>query len=71
MIKPWYLPQLFSITGFLWLPVWLGWKYFTKQERLALYGATAMIFLRFFFATWNETRAWSEWSVLFVIRATV
>lgn len=71
MIKPWHLPQLFSIAGFLWLPVWLGVKYLNHQERIALYGATAMIFLTFFFATWNETRAWSEWSVLFAILAAV
>jgi hypothetical protein len=70
-IKPWHLPQLFSIAGFLWLPVWLGIKYLTTQERLALYAATAMIILTFFFATWNETRAWSEWSVLFAILAAV
>lgn len=71
MIKPWHLPQLLSIAGFLWLPVWLGVKYLTRQERLALYAATAMIFFTFFFATWNETRAWSEWTVLFAILAAV
>ncbi len=71
MIKPWHLPQLFSIAGFLWLPVWSGIKYLTRQERLALYAATAMIFFTFFFATWNETRAWSEWSVFFAILAAV
>ena len=70
-IKPWHLPQLFSIVGFLWLPVWLGVKYLTRQERLALYGASAMMLLTFYFATWNETRAWSEWSVLFAILAAV
>ena len=71
MIKPWHLPQLFSIAGFLWLPVWLGVKYLTRPERLALYAATAMVFFTFFFATWNETRAWSEWTVLFAILAAV
>lgn len=71
MIKPWHLPQLFSIAGFLWLPVWLGIKYLTRRERLALYAATTMIFFTFFFATWNETRAWSEWSVFFAILAAV
>jgi hypothetical protein len=60
-----------SIAGFLWLPVWLGVKYLTRQERLALYATTAMIFFTFFFATWNETRAWSEWTVLFAILAAV
>jgi hypothetical protein len=71
MIKPWHLPQLFSIVGFLWLPVWLGLKYLTALERRALYAASAMILLTFFFATWNETRAWSEWCVLFAIFAAV
>jgi hypothetical protein len=71
MIKPWHLPQLFSIAGFLWLPVWLGVKVLTRPERLALYAATAMIAFTFFFATWNETRAWSEWTVLFAILAAV
>jgi hypothetical protein len=71
MIKPWHLPQVFSIAGFLWLPVWLGAKYLTQPERRALYAATAMIVVTFFFATWNETRAWSEWTVLFAILAAV
>jgi hypothetical protein len=70
-IKPWHLPQLFSIAGFLWLPVWLGHKYLNHQERSALYVATTMILLTFYFATWNETRAWSEWTVLFAILAAV
>jgi hypothetical protein len=70
-IKPWHLPQLFSIAGFLWLPVWLGVKYLTRSERMALYAATAMILFTFFFATWNETRAWSEWTILFAILAAV
>ncbi len=30
-----------------------------------------MIFFTFSFATWNETRAWSEWTVLFAILASV
>jgi hypothetical protein len=66
-IKPWHLPQLFSIVGFLWLAVWLGVRYLNSRERAALYAATAMILLTFFFATWNETRAWSEWTVLFAV----
>lgn len=41
------------------------------SEHLSLSGATSMIFLTFFFATWNETRVWSEWSVLFAILAAV
>jgi hypothetical protein len=71
MLKPQHLPQLFSIVGFLWLPVWLGLKYLTAPERRALYAASAMILFTFFFATWNETRAWSEWSALFAILAAV
>jgi len=71
MMKPWHLPQLFSIVGFLWLPVWLGVKYLNRRERLALYGSTALMLVTFFFATWNETRAWSEWSFLFATLAAV
>jgi hypothetical protein len=70
-IKPWHLPQLFSIVGFFWLPVWLGIRYLHSRERIALYAASAMIFLTFFFATWNETRAWSEWTVLFAVLAAL
>ncbi len=71
MLKPWHLPQDLSIVGFFVIPVWLGLRYLRPPERMALYAATAMIFLTFFFATWNETRAWSEWSVLFAILAAV
>jgi hypothetical protein len=70
-IKPWHLPQLFSIAGFLWLPVWLGSRYLNRREHTALYVATAMVLLTFFFATWNETRAWSEWTVLFALLAAI
>lgn len=70
-IKPWHLPQLFSIVGFLWLPVWLGVRYLARTERFALYAASATILLTFFFATWNETRAWSEWTVLIAALAAI
>jgi hypothetical protein len=70
-IKPWHLPAVFSIVGFFWLPVWLGRKYLKPREQAALSVATAMILLTFFFATWNETRAWSEWSVLFAVLAAL
>jgi len=71
MLKPWHLPQLVSIAGFLWLPVWLGAGYLHRRERMALYGASAMMLVTFFFATWNETRAWSEWSFLFAALAAL
>jgi hypothetical protein len=71
MLKPWHLPQLFSIVGFLWLAVWLGVRSLTREERLSLYAASAMMLLTFYFATWNETRAWSEWTVLFAILGSV
>jgi len=28
-----------------------------------------MMLLEFYFATWNETRVWLEWSVLFAVLA--
>jgi hypothetical protein len=70
-IKPWHLPQVFSVVGFFWLPVWIGAASLNRRERNALYAASAMILLTFFFATWNETRAWSEWTVLFAVLAAV
>ena len=69
MAAPWHWPQLFSIVGFLWIPVCLGRRFLSSTQRLALYGASALMLLTFFFATWNETRVWSEWSVLFALRA--
>ncbi len=71
MAAPWHWPQLFTIVGSLWIPVWLGKRYLSPLQRLALFGATGFMILTFFFATWNETRAWSEWSVLFAILAAV
>jgi hypothetical protein len=69
MAAPWHWPQLLSIAGFLWIPVWLGRRYLSPPQRLALYVASVLMVATFFFATWNETRAWSEWSVLFAILA--
>jgi hypothetical protein len=71
MLKPWHLPQLFSIVGFLWLPVWMGLKYLGRRERLALYGATTLMVITFYFATWNETRVWLEWTTLFATLAAL
>ncbi len=69
-IKPWHLPQLFSISGFLVLPVWFGKKYLTAVERRVLVAGTALILATFYFSTWNETRAWLEWTTLFAILAS-
>jgi hypothetical protein len=71
MAAPWHWPQLLSIAGFLWIPVLLGRHYLSPRQRLTLYGATAAMLLTFFFATWNETRAWAEWSVLFAALAAL
>lgn len=71
MGAPWHWPQILSIAGFLWIPVWLGRRYLSPLQRRALYGASALMVLTFFFATWNETRAWSEWTVLFAVLAAI
>lgn len=71
MGAPWHWPQLLSIVGFLWIPVWLGRRYISPLQQRALFGASALMILTFFFATWNETRAWSEWSVLFAVLAAI
>jgi hypothetical protein len=69
MAAPEHWPQLFSIVGFFWIPVWLCRRYLTPRQRLALYAASAMMLASFYFATWNETRVWVEWSVLFAVLA--
>jgi hypothetical protein len=69
MATPWHWPQILSIVGFLWIPVWLGRRYLSPQQRVALYAASAMMLVTFYFATWNETRVWLEWSVLFAVLA--
>ena len=71
MAAPWHWPQLFSIVGFLWIPVWMARSHLSQTQRLALYAASAMMLLTFWFATWNESRAWSEWSVLFAALAAL
>jgi hypothetical protein len=69
MAAPWHWPQIFSIAGFLWIPVLLARRSLTPVQRRALYAATLCMAVTFFFATWNETRAWSEWSMLFALLA--
>ncbi len=71
MAAPWHWPQLFSIVGFLWIPVILGRRYITSQQRLTLFAASGCMLVTFFFATWNETRVWLEWSTLFAALAAV
>jgi hypothetical protein len=71
MIAPWHWPQMFSVVGFLWVPVWMARRWLSVVQRRAMYAASVCMAATFFFATWNETRAWSEWSVLFAVLAAV
>jgi hypothetical protein len=71
MAAPWHWPQLFSIVGFLWIPVLFGRRYLTPPQRLTLYAASGCMVVTFFFATWNETRVWLEWSTLFAAFAAI
>ena len=71
MLKPWHLPQLLSIVGYMWFPVWLSWGRFAGKERRALLSATTLMLLTFPFATWNETRVWSEWTALFAVLSAI
>jgi hypothetical protein len=72
MAAPWHWPQIFSIVGFLWIPVWMcSRRYLTKSQQTILYAATICMAATFFFATWNETRVWLEWSTLFAALAAI
>lgn len=71
MAAPWHWPQIFSIAGFFWVPVLLARHSLAPAHRRALYAASACMVVTFFFATWNETRAWSEWSMLFALLAAL
>jgi hypothetical protein len=70
MAAPWHWPQVFSIVGFLWIPVWFGVRYLPSKLQLVLYASTTAMLFSFFFSTWNETRVWSEWTVVFAILAS-
>lgn len=71
MLMPWHIPQVLSIVGFFWIPVWLAKRFLSDLQRRALYGATALMLYAFYFANWMETRVWSEWSLLFAVLAAV
>jgi hypothetical protein len=71
MAAPWHWPQVFSIVGFLWIPVLLGRRSLNGTQRIVLYAASLCMLSSFFFATWNETRAWIEWSMLFAALASI
>jgi hypothetical protein len=71
MLMPWHIPQVLSIVGFFWIPVWFGRRFLSALERRALYGATALMLCTFYYATWMETRVWSEWSLLFAVLAAL
>jgi hypothetical protein len=71
MAAPWHWPQVFSIVGFLWLPVLMGRRSLNGQQRVILYGASFCMLFTSFFATWNETRVWIEWSMLFATLAAI
>jgi hypothetical protein len=71
MAAPWHWPQVFSIVGFLWIPVFLGRRYLNGLQRVALYAASLCMVASFFFATWNETRVWIEWTMFFAALASI
>ena len=71
MAAPWHWPQLFSIVGFLWIPVLLARRSLSPLQRRTLFAASACMAVTFFFATWNETRVWLEWSTLFAALAAL
>ena len=70
-LAPWHIPQLLSIVGFLWVPVWLGRRYLSSQQQLALYVASGLMIVTFYFGAWNETRVWIEWTALFAVLAAL
>jgi hypothetical protein len=71
MAAPWHWPQLFSIVGFLWIPVLAARPTLSSMQRKILYLASLCMLVTFFFATWNETRVWLEWSMLFAVLAAI
>jgi hypothetical protein len=71
MAAPWHWPQLFSIVGFLWIPVLAARSTLSPMQRNMLYLASLCMLVTFFFATWNETRVWLEWSMLFAVLAAL
>jgi hypothetical protein len=71
MAAPWHWPQLFSIVGFLWIPVLLARRTLSTTQRNTLYLASLCMLVTFFFATWNETRVWLEWSMFFAALAAI
>ena len=68
-LAPWHLPQLLSIVGFLWVPVLLGRRRLDPRHRLALSVISFTMLFAFYFAVWNETRVWCEWTTAFAILA--
>ncbi len=71
MAAPWHWPQLFSIVGFFWIPVLVARRELSQMQRKMLYLASFCMVVTFFFATWNETRVWLEWSMLFAALAAI
>lgn len=71
MGAPWHWPQVFSIVGFLWIPVLMCRRALNGIQRTTLFLASLCMLASFFFATWNETRVWIEWSVLFAVLASI
>ena len=71
-LPPWHLPQLFSVLGFLPIPILLGRRYLPAMHRRGLYAAAFLMILgTFYFANWVESRAWIEWSTAFAIWAAL
>lgn len=70
-LVPWHLPQLFTLLGFLPIPLLLNRRFLPAIHQRGLIIASLLILATFAFAVWAETRAWAEWSTAFAIWAAM
>ena len=57
-----YWPQIFSVFGFLWLPLVVLRDRLKRDETAFLAGAIPGLLTTAVFGIWYETRVWSEWN---------
>ena len=65
--NPLHWPQIASAFAFLAIPLFLGRKHLTRDQRFLLLGAAPCLAVTALYGIWYESRIWDEWTLPFSI----
>lgn len=64
---PLHWPQVASAGGFFFVPLLLGWRYLSRDQRVFLLAAAPCVLVTLVFGMWYESRIFGEWTVALAV----